>query len=603
DIGDTLSRAERIRIPEPWITPPDLQEKIHIFAQKCLFLTESLKQFTEKMQSDMEKIQELREAQLYSVDVTLDPDTAYPSLILSDNLRQVRYSYLQQDLPDNPERFNLFPCVLGSPCFIAGRHYWEVEVGDKAKWTIGVCEDSVCRKGGVTSAPQNGFWAVSLWYGKEYWALTSPMTALPLRTPLQRVGIFLDYDAARNTAVKAWNVQCCAPSGTGPSDALRYSVPGLGSAILKARAPRQQRLRLRTLFSFLPSFLPSFLKILADERDEGRRSFVFKTVTSSFIHELFPSFSSANDFSIFGLQLFHILPESALPHPPGSSIAWRAVCDPVGAVVAQWKLWCGPVEWSCGVKVEAVVWPSGSCGVAQWKLWCGGSCGVAPWKLWCGPVEAVVWPPWKLWCGPVEAVVWPRGSCGVAPWKLWGGPVEAVVWPRGSCGVAPWKLWCDPVEAVVWPSGSCGVALWKLWCGPVEAVVWPSGSCGVAQWKLWCGPVEAVVWPSGSCGVAQWKLWCGPVEAVVWPSGSCGVAQWKLWCDPVEAVVWPSGSCGVALWKLWCGPVEAVVWPSGSCGVTQWKLWCGPVEAVVWPCGSCGVGQWKLWCGPVEAVV
>lgn len=195
DIGDTLSRAERIRIPEPWITPPDLQEKIHIFAQKCLFLTESLKQFTEKMQSDMEKIQELREAQLYSVDVTLDPDTAYPSLILSDNLRQVRYSYLQQDLPDNPERFNLFPCVLGSPCFIAGRHYWEVEVGDKAKWTIGVCEDSVCRKGGVTSAPQNGFWAVSLWYGKEYWALTSPMTALPLRTPLQRVGVFLDYDA------------------------------------------------------------------------------------------------------------------------------------------------------------------------------------------------------------------------------------------------------------------------------------------------------------------------------------------------------------------------------------------------------------------------
>uniref|UniRef100_H0VL34 RING-type E3 ubiquitin transferase n=1 Tax=Cavia porcellus TaxID=10141 RepID=H0VL34_CAVPO len=191
DIGDTLSRAERIRIPDPWITPPDLQEKIHIFAQKCLFLTESLKQFTEKMQSDMEKIQ----GKMPSLDVTLDPDTAYPSLILSDNLRQVRYSYLQQDLPDNPERFNLFPCVLGSPCFIAGRHYWEVEVGDKAKWTIGVCEDSVCRKGGVTSAPQNGFWAVSLWYGKEYWALTSPMTALPLRSPLQRVGIFLDYDA------------------------------------------------------------------------------------------------------------------------------------------------------------------------------------------------------------------------------------------------------------------------------------------------------------------------------------------------------------------------------------------------------------------------
>lgn len=46
-------RAERIRIPEPWITPPDLQEKIHIFAQKCLFMTESLKQFTGNVQREL----------------------------------------------------------------------------------------------------------------------------------------------------------------------------------------------------------------------------------------------------------------------------------------------------------------------------------------------------------------------------------------------------------------------------------------------------------------------------------------------------------------------------------------------------------------------
>lgn len=45
-----FNRAERIRVPEPWITPPDLQEKIDIFAQKCLFLTESLKQFTGDVQ-------------------------------------------------------------------------------------------------------------------------------------------------------------------------------------------------------------------------------------------------------------------------------------------------------------------------------------------------------------------------------------------------------------------------------------------------------------------------------------------------------------------------------------------------------------------------
>lgn len=128
-----------------------------------------------------------------AVDVTLDLD----NLVLSDNLQQVRPSCLQQDLPDNPKRFSLSPCILGSLCFMAGRHYWEVEVEDKGG------ENSVCRKGGVTSAPQNGFWAVSLWYRKEYWALTSSMTALPLRTPLQQVGVFLDYNAGE---VSSYNV-------------------------------------------------------------------------------------------------------------------------------------------------------------------------------------------------------------------------------------------------------------------------------------------------------------------------------------------------------------------------------------------------------------
>ncbi|XP_014388924.1 PREDICTED: zinc finger protein RFP [Myotis brandtii] len=153
------------------------------------------------------------------MDVTLDSDTAYPSLVLSDNLQQVRLSCLQQDLPDSPERFSLCPCVLGSPCFVAGRHSWEVEVGEKAKWTIGVCEDLVCRKGGVTSAPQNGFWAVSLWYGKEYWALTSPMTALPLRTPLQRVGVSWTTRLARS------------PSTTrqrGVTPSLSLTLPSVG---------------------------------------------------------------------------------------------------------------------------------------------------------------------------------------------------------------------------------------------------------------------------------------------------------------------------------------------------------------------------------------
>ncbi|XP_029111819.1 butyrophilin subfamily 1 member A1-like [Scleropages formosus] len=135
---------------------------------------------------------ELLKAQRYAVDVTLDPDTANPWLILSEDRKQVRHGVIWQDLPDNPERFK-YQSVLGKEGFSSGRRYWEVQVGDKTYWRLGVASESINRKGYFALNPSSGLWALSL-TGNEYLAFTDPSVLLPLSVKPRKVGVYVDYE-------------------------------------------------------------------------------------------------------------------------------------------------------------------------------------------------------------------------------------------------------------------------------------------------------------------------------------------------------------------------------------------------------------------------
>ncbi|XP_043922374.1 zinc-binding protein A33-like [Protopterus annectens] len=129
--------------------------------------------------------------------LTLDPKTSHPNLILSDNLTSVRYSDVKKQLSDNPERYNSRLCVVASQGFISGRHYWEVEVGCKSDWNVGVTRQSSKRKGQFDMNPKCGYWAIVLRPGNGYWAQDLPHKNLNLSVQPKKVGVYLDYEGAQ----------------------------------------------------------------------------------------------------------------------------------------------------------------------------------------------------------------------------------------------------------------------------------------------------------------------------------------------------------------------------------------------------------------------
>ncbi|XP_036428010.1 nuclear factor 7, brain-like [Colossoma macropomum] len=129
--------------------------------------------------------------------VTLDPNTAHPRLILSDDLTSVRFTTEEQQLPDNPERFDdISVCVLGSEGFNSGTHCWDVEVGDNTVWFVGVMTESAQKKGSIFS--RSGVWFV--WYNSGKYKARSPPqlnTLLSVGQNLQRVRVQLDWDRGK----------------------------------------------------------------------------------------------------------------------------------------------------------------------------------------------------------------------------------------------------------------------------------------------------------------------------------------------------------------------------------------------------------------------
>ncbi|KAI5613918.1 E3 ubiquitin-protein ligase TRIM39, partial [Silurus asotus] len=120
-------------------------------------------------------------------DVTLDPDSAHPKLILSPDGKQVRCGDTEQNLTDTPQRFTVDRAVVGNQSFSSGRFYYEVQVRGKIRWILGVMRENINRKKWIIESPQNGVWTVEL-DNNQYYARDDPCVPLTVREKVEKLG-------------------------------------------------------------------------------------------------------------------------------------------------------------------------------------------------------------------------------------------------------------------------------------------------------------------------------------------------------------------------------------------------------------------------------
>ncbi|CAO2612268.1 Tripartite motif-containing protein 75 [Lemmus lemmus] len=130
----------------------------------------------------------------FTVQVTLDPETAHPNLLVSEDRKCVTLLKKRQGLPGSSKRFTNSPVVLGSPNFNSGRHFWEVKVGKKPEWAIGICQANLSTRARRSSSAPSECWSI-LWQGDCFVVSrpADPNSQLKATTP-RVIGIFLDYE-------------------------------------------------------------------------------------------------------------------------------------------------------------------------------------------------------------------------------------------------------------------------------------------------------------------------------------------------------------------------------------------------------------------------
>ncbi|XP_078501894.1 E3 ubiquitin-protein ligase TRIM17-like isoform X2 [Lissotriton helveticus] len=129
--------------------------------------------------------------------ITMDPNTAHPSITLSEDLRSASRLSTEKHIYPDWWHFDTSACVLGSRGFTEGIHCWNVEVNAPlSSWAIGVALESVKRKESFGLYPSEGVWVLQMEQGYLQ-ANTMPESYLPNHSGLTQITVCLNCEEGK----------------------------------------------------------------------------------------------------------------------------------------------------------------------------------------------------------------------------------------------------------------------------------------------------------------------------------------------------------------------------------------------------------------------
>ncbi|KAL2097148.1 hypothetical protein ACEWY4_006355 [Coilia grayii] len=165
-------------------------------------LQDLLKAKEEENKKLMDKVGELdkkaaeeKEKEIKVAQPAIDPDTAHEKLQLSKDFKEMKLLVNPLNLAKLSTRYDVALGAMAKTGFDSGRQYWEVSVGGKLCYILGVAGEAAQRKGTIRYLPRFQYWTLRLSRNDELIALDKKQKMLMRQGTDKptKIGVLIDF--------------------------------------------------------------------------------------------------------------------------------------------------------------------------------------------------------------------------------------------------------------------------------------------------------------------------------------------------------------------------------------------------------------------------